>query len=61
MPTIKRDDTVVLEIWRTMLFLRATSARPSVVADPEIKAAMEIAEASLAALLAELARIDSLD
>jgi hypothetical protein len=61
MPTIKRDDTVVLEIWRTMLFLRATATRPSVVADPEIKAAMEIAEASLGALLAELSRVDGLD
>lgn len=58
MPTIKNDDTVVLEIWRTLLFLRTTATRPSVAASPEIKAAIAVAEASLEALLAELARVD---
>jgi hypothetical protein len=46
-----------LEAWRAMTFLRTASKSPSIMAQPEVRAALAIAEAGMLALLRELTRV----
>ena len=52
----KPSEQIVLEAWQAMAFVRTASKLPSMMAHPELRAAITIAEASLLALLRELTR-----
>ena len=52
----KPSERIVLEAWQAVAFIRNASKLPSMMAQPEIRAAFAIAEVGMLALLRELTR-----